>query len=64
MAALSLVNLSNYQIRADCNPSMGSLTLLCLHGVPFGPQDDLDKRRHSGLCMDHQTPTSNLIWKD
>lgn len=39
------------------SPSMDSLTLLCLHGVPFGPQDCLGKRRHSGLCMDHQTVT-------
>jgi hypothetical protein len=32
---------------------MGSVILLCLHGVPFGPQDDLGKKKHSGLCMDH-----------
>lgn len=35
---------------------MGSSTLLYLHVGSFGPQDDLDKRRHSGLCKDHQTP--------
>lgn len=39
---------------------MDNLNLLCLHEVPFGLQDDLGKRRHSGLCMDHQTLTETV----
>lgn len=45
------------------NPSMGSLILLCLHGVPFELHDDLDKKKRSGLCTDHQTRTEIVDYK-
>ncbi len=49
-------NLFKYLNPYTCNPSMGSSALWCLHGVLSGPQDYLDKKRHSGLCKDHQMP--------
>jgi hypothetical protein len=42
---------------------MGSLILLCLHGVPFEHHDDLDKKKHSDLCTDHRTPTEKVRYK-